>query len=29
MTASTTETTIPGYVAGRWTIDPVHSESGT
>ena len=28
MTASTTETTIPGYVAGRWTIDPVHSEIG-
>ena len=28
MTASTTEITIPGYVAGRWTIDPVHSEIG-
>ena len=24
----TTETTIPGYVAGTWTIDPVHSEIG-
>jgi len=22
------ETTIPGYVAGTWTIDPVHSEVG-
>jgi len=21
-------TTIPGYVAGKWTIDPVHSEVG-
>ena len=20
--------TIPGYVAGTWTIDPVHSEIG-
>ena len=28
MTASTTETAIPGYVAGTWTIDPVHSEVG-
>jgi polyisoprenoid-binding protein YceI len=28
MTVSTTATTIPGYVAGRWTIDPVHSEVG-
>ena len=28
MTVSTTETTIPGYVAGTWTIDPVHSEVG-
>jgi polyisoprenoid-binding protein YceI len=28
MTASTTATTIPGYVAGTWTIDPVHSEIG-
>jgi len=24
----TTETRIPGYVAGTWTIDPVHSEVG-
>src|SRR5438445_3643536 len=22
------ETTIPGYVTGTWTIDPVHSEVG-
>jgi polyisoprenoid-binding protein YceI len=28
MTASTTETAIPGYVSGTWTIDPVHSEIG-
>ena len=28
MTASTTATAIPGYVAGTWTIDPVHSEVG-
>jgi len=28
MTASTTATVIPGYVAGTWTIDPVHSEIG-
>ena len=28
MTASSTATTIPGYVAGTWTIDPVHSEIG-
>jgi polyisoprenoid-binding protein YceI len=28
MTASSTETSIPGYVAGTWTIDPVHSEVG-
>jgi polyisoprenoid-binding protein YceI len=27
MTTSTT-TEIPGYVAGTWTIDPVHSEVG-
>jgi polyisoprenoid-binding protein YceI len=26
MTAETTATAIPGYVAGKWTIDPVHSE---
>ena len=25
---STTLTTIPGYVAGTWAIDPVHSEIG-
>jgi polyisoprenoid-binding protein YceI len=24
----TTETTVPGYIAGTWTIDPVHSEVG-
>src|SRR5256885_17006798 len=24
----TIESTIPGYVAGTWTIDPVHSEVG-
>src|SRR5215469_9600655 len=28
MTTTTTETAIPGYVAGTWTIDPVHSEIG-
>jgi polyisoprenoid-binding protein YceI len=28
MTASATATTIPGYVAGTWAIDPVHSEVG-
>ncbi len=28
MTAATTATSIPGYVAGTWTIDPVHSEVG-
>ena len=28
MTTSSTATTIPGYVAGTWTIDPVHSEIG-
>jgi polyisoprenoid-binding protein YceI len=26
MTAITTATAIPGYVAGTWTIDPSHSE---
>jgi polyisoprenoid-binding protein YceI len=26
--STTTETAIPGYVAGTWTIDPVHSEVG-
>jgi polyisoprenoid-binding protein YceI len=28
MTAAATETGIPGYVAGTWSIDPVHSEVG-
>ncbi|MBO0825022.1 MAG: YceI family protein [Actinobacteria bacterium] len=28
LTASTTETGIPGYEAATWTIDPVHSEVG-
>ena len=28
MTVTTTETTIPGYVTGTWTIDPTHSEVG-
>jgi polyisoprenoid-binding protein YceI len=28
MTAATTQTSIPGYLAGSWTIDPVHSEVG-
>ncbi len=28
MTVPTTATSIPGYVAGTWTIDPVHSEIG-
>jgi polyisoprenoid-binding protein YceI len=28
MTADTTATTIPGYVAGTWNIDPIHSEVG-
>jgi len=28
MTASTEASTIPGYVAGTWEIDPVHSEVG-
>jgi polyisoprenoid-binding protein YceI len=28
MTAPTTATSIPGYVAGTWNIDPVHSEIG-
>jgi len=28
MTASDTATAIPGYVAGTWNIDPVHSEVG-
>ena len=25
-TSAVTETTIPGYVAGTWTVDPVHSD---
>jgi polyisoprenoid-binding protein YceI len=28
MTAQTTETSIPGFQAGTWNIDPVHSEVG-
>jgi polyisoprenoid-binding protein YceI len=28
MTTSAEAATIPGYVAGTWTIDPVHSEVG-
>ncbi|HEY4851816.1 MAG TPA: YceI family protein [Streptosporangiaceae bacterium] len=28
MTTSSATTTVPGYVAGTWTIDPVHSEVG-
>ena len=28
MTVTTSEITIPGYRAGTWTIDPVHSEVG-
>jgi polyisoprenoid-binding protein YceI len=28
MTTSSGTATIPGYVAGTWTIDPVHSEVG-
>jgi polyisoprenoid-binding protein YceI len=28
MSTSTTTTGIPGYVAGTWNIDPVHSEVG-
>ena len=28
MTQALTTDTIPGYVAGTWTIDPVHSEVG-
>jgi polyisoprenoid-binding protein YceI len=28
LTAPTTETTIPGYEAATWNIDPVHSEVG-
>ena len=28
MTATDTLTTVPGYTAGTWSIDPVHSEVG-
>jgi polyisoprenoid-binding protein YceI len=28
MSTSTEATTVPGYVAGTWDIDPVHSEVG-
>jgi len=28
LTSPGTQTTIPGYVAATWTIDPVHSEVG-
>ena len=28
MTASTTIETVPGYIAGTWVIDPVHSDVG-
>ncbi|MDQ6798351.1 MAG: YceI family protein [Actinomycetota bacterium] len=28
MTDTFVQTTIPGYVSGTWTIDPVHSEVG-
>jgi polyisoprenoid-binding protein YceI len=28
MTTTETRTAIPGYIAGTWTIDPVHSEVG-
>ena len=28
MTEATSATTIPGYIAGKWSIDPVHSEVG-
>jgi polyisoprenoid-binding protein YceI len=28
MTTTATETRIPGYVAGTWTLDPVHTEIG-
>jgi polyisoprenoid-binding protein YceI len=26
MASTTTTTTIPGYIAGTWTLDPVHSD---
>jgi len=28
MAITTTDTQLPGYVTGTWTIDPVHSEVG-
>jgi polyisoprenoid-binding protein YceI len=28
LTSATTETTVPGYEAATWTIDPIHSEVG-
>ena len=28
MTSPATETTVPGYEAGTWNIDPIHSEVG-
>lgn len=28
MSTATTQTRVPGYVAGTWQIDPVHSEVG-
>src|SRR4051812_44265539 len=28
MSSAGTTTTIPGYVVGTWSIDPVHSEVG-
>ncbi len=28
MTTSSDTATIPGYIAGTWTIDPIHSEVG-
>src|SRR4249920_28043 len=28
MTTTETRTAVPGYVAGTWNIDPVHSEVG-
>ncbi len=28
MTAASTETSIPGYEAATWNIDPIHSEVG-
>jgi polyisoprenoid-binding protein YceI len=28
LTSAATETTVPGYEAGTWNIDPIHSEVG-